>query len=274
MLWYIFIGSVVLFVLFILDNMFNKLFFYSNKESFKSDYSDYTTIDRIIVDDKYAYCIGANATCKNGHSIKKGTYANGDTYGLCDDGSPMICNNFISKMNLSDNIWKTPDNVPIKMSSIYKGFTEPTNYIPAVINKNTINFYDKNSNILDSINKCSILGTDKNNCLSAVEIPYTYADISNQSTNDYNNRLGYIAPPSAKIQVQPDSYTQKNPISTGKSGMYPNFPCIADYGAMPGDNVCNDTLIKDNTLICPYYKPICAGYRCGNTFGKCIDSNV
>ena len=253
-----------------------------DNESFKSDYSDYNRIDRIKVDDKYAYCIGANATCKYGNSVKKGTYLNGDTYGLCDDGSPMICNNFISKMNLLDNIWKTPNNIPVQFSSVYKGFTEPTDYTPAVINKNIINFYDENSNIIDTIDKCSILGIEKINCLSAVAIPYTYADTKDRygdasniySSNDYNNTLGYVAPPAAKIQTQPNSYTQKNPISTGKSGMYPNFPCIADYGAMPGDNVCNNTLIQDNTLICPYYKPICSGYRCGNTFGKCIDSNV
>jgi hypothetical protein len=185
-------------------------------------------------------------------------------------------------MNLNDNIWRTPNNVPIQISSTYKGFTEPTDYIPAVINNNTINFYDKNSNILDSINKCSILGIHKNNCLSAVNIPFTYADTKDRYgdashvylSNDYNNTLGYVAPPAAKIQTQIGSYTQTNQIGTGKSGMYPNLPCVADYGTMPGDNLCNNTLIEDNTLICPYSKPICAGYRCGNTFGKCIDSNV
>jgi hypothetical protein len=70
------------------------------------------------------------------------------------------------------------------------------------------------------------------------------------------------------------SYTQTVPISKGKSGMYPNLPCIADYGALPGDNVCNGEigLIQDETLICPYYKPICEGYNCGSSFGTCTYS--
>ena len=61
------------------------LFLYKNNESFKTDYSDYTHIDRIkinnntthtlnkknelitnstnIEDDKFGYCIGATPTC-------------------------------------------------------------------------------------------------------------------------------------------------------------------------------------------------------------------
>ena len=56
--------------------------------------------------------------------------------------------------------------------------------------------------------------------------------------------------------------------------MYPGLPCIADYGASEGDNICNGEvgLIKDQSLVCPYYKPICNGYRCGSKFGKCTYS--
>jgi hypothetical protein len=64
-------------------------------EQFKSDYSDYTTIDRIKIenapnyildkynrysfdkhtsDDMYAYCIGGTPTCQTGSPIKAGIY--------------------------------------------------------------------------------------------------------------------------------------------------------------------------------------------------------
>ena len=245
-------------------------------ETFKSDYSDYNNIDRIKVYDKYGYCIGGNVTCETGIPIKGGIYTNGVTYkSTCDDGSIIKCNNFVSSnFDICGNsyLWKTPNNTPILFSQIYKGFTEPTSYIPAVINNNIINFYDINNNIIDTINKCSILGLDQNKCNTALKIPFSLADKTNNDINAFNN-VSYNADPSVIGQF--GSYTQTTPQSNGTSGMYQNLPCIADYGAMPGDNVCNGEigLIQDDTLICPYYKPICSGYRCDSTFGKCIDSS-
>jgi hypothetical protein len=60
----------------------------------------------------------------------------------------------------------------------------------------------------------------------------------------------------------------------GVPGMYPNLPCVADYGSFPGDNVCNGEigLLEDPGLICPYNKPIC-NYQCGSKFGTCNYSN-
>jgi hypothetical protein len=237
------------------------------KEGYKSDYSDYKAIDRIKVDDKYAYCIGAVPKCETGAPISGGIYSGGNTYkSVCDDGSNMICPNFFSKD--SSNIWKTPNNTPIKFSDIYKGFTEPTSYIPAVINDNIINFYD-NNNIIDTINKCSILGLETNNCNKALNIPFMNADTSNNDINAFNDKTGYTTDPKI-IGNFISSNTEIAPVSEGTSEMYSNLPCIADYGTNIGDNVCNGEigLIQDQTLICPYYKPIC-DYRCGSTFGTC-----
>jgi len=245
------------------------------KENFKSDYSDYNVIDRIKVDDTYAYCIGASPTCETGLPVKGGLYNNGFTYkSTCDDGSNMVCNNFISKLNNSDNIWKSPNDTPIMFSQIYKGFTEPTSYIPAVINNNVINFFGPKNNVIDSINKCSLLGIDTNNCKKALNIPFTYADTSNNDINAFNNITGYNTDPKV-IGEFVSSYTEIPPVSEGISGMYSNLPCIADYGTNIGDNVCNGEvgLIQDKTLVCPNYKPICSGYRCGSTFGTCSYSN-
>lgn len=300
MIYYILIIIVILFV----------FLFIKNKEQFKSDYSDYNSIDRIKIhdnfdyslgtqnqyvindaytkDDTFAYCIGATPRCETGAPIKIGVYQNGNTYkSICDDGSNTVCNNFIKESNMS-NTWTTPNNTKIVFSDTYKGFTEPTSYVPAIINNNLINLYDKD-NLLDSINKCSILGSDTNNCNKAINIPFTFADKKTHIKYDYkfgdinvssvydpnaiNASSGYIVDTSLDIGSF-SSYTEKTPKSNGVSGMYPNLPCIADYGSQPGDNVCNGEigLIQDNTLVCPYYKPICQGYRCDSTFGKCTYS--
>ena len=96
-----------------------------------------------------------------------------------------------------------------------------------------------------------------------------------------NNSLGYIDISNQIGQFIP-SYTQPQ-AENGISGQYSNLPCIADYSglsgtaekieysSLPGDNVCNGELglLKDKTFVCPYYKPICKGYRCGATLGTC-----
>jgi hypothetical protein len=281
----------------------------TSNEHFKSDYSDYTSIDRIKIEndsnyilnksnqysldkhtsnDMYAYCIGGNPTCLTGGRIEAGLYGNGTTYrSICDDGSNIVCNNVISSninnTDICDNfIWTTPNNIPILFSNIYKGFTSPTNYIPAVINNNSINFYDKNNNIIDTIDKCSVLGVNENVCKKALSIPFPITNenprVSGNNIYDpgaINKEAGYIQDLPPVSSSLPASYTQSVPKGNGKSGMYPSFPCIADYGASPGDNVCNGEigLIQDNTLICPYHKPICSGYRCDSKFGTCVASD-
>ena len=273
---YIFILLIILTgltVLIIINGVFRKL------ETFKSDYSDYNSIDRIKVDDNFAYCIGAVPTCKTGAPIKGGVYTNGNTYkSYCDDGSNMTCNNLIStNLDICGNsyLWRSPNNTPLLFSQTYQGFTEPTSYIPAVINNNSINFYDLNNNITDTINKCDILGSDMNNCKKALKIPFVNADTKNNDVNAFNNTVGYNSDPKVIGSFDIGSYTEKIPQSNGKSGMYPNLPCVSDYGGLPGDNICNGEigLIQDDTLVCPYYKPICKGYRCGPTFGNCDYSN-
>lgn len=273
-------------------------------EEFKSDYSDYNSIDRIQVGNDFAYCIGATPTCETGVPIKAGLYSNGNTYrSICDDGSNMVCNNFFStNFDISKNsqesetrtdtgtehetepetetgtdtgaieenyTWNTQNGTPILFSKIYKGFTKPTSYVPAVINSKLINFYDSTNSIVDTMNKCSLLGIDENKCKKALDIPFTYADTENNDLNVFNNATGYNADPDVIGSFFP-SYTEKVPQSKGISGMYPGLPCIADYGASEGDNICNGEvgLLQDQSLVCPYYKPIC-NYRCGTTLGKC-----
>ena len=266
--------------------------FFKKNEGFKNDYSDYKNIDRITVDDKFAYCIGSTPICNSGSPLKSGIYAGGNTYrSYCDDGSTMVCNNFITNnLDISgdDYIWRTPNYTPIFFSQTYNGFTQPISYIPAIINNNNIDFYDINNNMIDSINKCSLLGLNENKCKSALNIPISSTSSStsnsyNNSLNEINNSLGYISYLDPNTDAKPTIDNEyifdifpnepKEEIK-GVPGMYPNLPCIADYGSLPGDNVCNGEfgLLEDPGLICPYNKPIC-NYKCGSKLGTCNYSN-
>jgi hypothetical protein len=269
---------VVLVILFVLFS-FLKRYLKKFHETFKSDYSDYNKIDRIMVDDKYGYCLGASLGCVTGAPIKIGLYGNGngDTYkSQCDDGSLMVCNNFVSNNfdTVGDNyVWKTPKNNPILFSKMYKGFTEPTPYIPAIINNDLINFYDKNNKIIETINKCSLLGINENKCKSATNIPFSFADTSNNDINAFNDETGYNIDPNT---IGSFDQTSK-PNTLLSSEFIPNYSalqCIADYGTNPGTNMCNGEigLLDDTSLICPYYKPICDSYRCGSTLGTCVEA--
>ena len=260
------------------------------KEGFNTNYSDYNTIDRIKVNDNYAYCIGGKATCLTGAPILNGTYNGGTTYeSYCDDMSNMVCNNIFNSQNLDldasgDNyIWTTPNNIKFLFSKLFKGFTSLTSYLPVNMINNDYVFYDEKLNILDTINKCDILGIDANKCKKSLNIPYTIANTNkSQNTPRDNSYNIYSDSSNGDISYNIDNtftnigqYSQTIqtiPVSKGTTGMYPNLPCIADYGSSPGDNVCNGEigLIQDETLICPYYKPICNGYKCDSKFGKCI----
>lgn len=272
-LLFLFIVLVILLVLF----SFLKRYLKNFHETFKSDYSDYDKIDRIIVGDKYGYCLGASPTCVTGSPIKTGVYGNSTTYKpYCDDGSLMVCNNFVSNNfdTVGDNyVWKTPKNHPILFSKMYKGFTEPTSHVPAVINNDIINFYDANNKMIDMINKCSLLGINENKCKSAMNIPFTFADTSNNDMNAFNNKTGYNTEPHVI-----GSFDQTSKPNTLSSSLFtPNYSglqCIADYGTTPGTNICNGEigLLDDASLVCPYYKPICNTYRCGSTLGTCVES--
>ena len=253
-------------------------------------FKDFSEIDRIQTpDQKYGYCIGGSVSCTTGAPILIGNYNGGNTYkSSCDDGSNMVCNNTLSTnfdVDLNENgnhVWRTAHNSGIEFSTIYKGFTSSISYIPAILNGDNIVFYDSNNTILDTINKCSILNVaDQQSCYKTTgslpnkskNLITTYYD---QSSNDLNS-LGYKTDPKQIGQFIP-SYTQTTEESG--AGNYPNLPCIADYSpssglthdysAMPGDNICNGEfgLLKDKSLVCPYYKPICKGFSCGS-FGRC-----
>jgi hypothetical protein len=257
-------------------------------ELFK-EYSD--RIERIQTPDKnFAYCIGGTVSCSGKPRII-GNYNGGNTYdSTCNDGSYMVCNNTLANnfdTNLNENgnyVWRTAHNSEIEFSTTYKGFTTPISYIPALINDKNLVFYDSKNNILDTIDKCSILNVDDQQlCYKTTgtlpnkdkNLITTYYD---QSSNHLNS-IGYNTDPKQIGKFVP-SYTE-TVEENNSMGNYPNLPCVADYSplsgtshdysSMAGDNLCNGQfgLLKDKSLVCPYYKPICKGFSCGTNFGTC-----
>ena len=210
-------------------------------EGFKSDYSDYTTIDRISTpDNKYAYCIAGNVTCPSGNIVKIGdSYTGGTTYNyICDDISktPVECkNNFQYNLSGSQLYWETPDarEIAFPFSDEYKGFTVPYSYIPVKINGNYIDFYDISKNVIDNINKCKMLKTesDTDKCLSYL----------NKST------------------------------SSGTSTSTDDISCIADFDTQLNDPLCcgQPGTLKSTNFVCPSNKPTCGNFLCGSKYGTC-----
>ena len=236
------------------------------KEEFLPDYSDYNSIDRIQVGTKYAYCIGGNITDSNPMNKIDSDYKGGTTYTY---DSSMICNNFVSNksnnLEISGNkyLWNTPNGIPFPFSTIYSGFTEPSSYIPITLIGNYYNIYD-NNNIIDSMNKCSIIN-DTYRCEMAthsLDSSYSFGDASfiDSSINMFEESYNYTDILYDGLKVHTPDVNKP----------YAEKGCVADYGFQIGDNLCNGEfgLLGDTAYVCPYYKPIC-DFQCGSSLGKC-----
>ena len=48
--------------------------------------------------------------------------------------------------------------------------------------------------------------------------------------------------------------------------------CLADNGAETGDPLCcgQSSVVQNTKYNCPAETPICVGYKCGSTWGKCV----
>jgi len=258
------------------------LFF--NKEGFKSDYSDYNKIDRILTTSgNYAYCIAGQVTCPSNTSLKKfnDTYTDsgkGTTYELLcrNDDTPTdyqaeCSGNYVHKLSEQYRMssqsatsgkldWKTPTarQINFQFSNIYKGFSTayPIQHIPVGMNKNNIEFYDTNKNVLDSIHKCEMLNNQKetDDCYFQIE----------------QNEAIEIAKRAAAIEE-----AKKKAIADAKANAEEDEPkkCVADYGTNLGDGLCcgQPGVLQYSAYdyICPKSAPNCSNYVCGKKYGTC-----
>lgn len=234
------------------------LFYINRVEGFNSDYSDYTTIDRIKTSDNlYSYCLAGNISCPKGSlTTINDNYSGGKTYKYdCDSsGTYAECiDNFQYKGNKLN--WYTPTReLSFPFSDVYKGFTVPYSYIPVDISGNYMNFYDQSGNIIDNVNKCDMLLTDTlaDECKAALI----------KSTNPNTN-----TPTNASTNESTNTSTNSSTCtSSGKK-------CLANYGTKPGDPLCcgqTGVLQKwSSDYVCPSSAPTCSGYKCGEKYGTC-----
>ena len=211
--------------------------FYFNKEGFASDYSDFTTIDRIKRNDgQYQYCVAGQVTCSSGNrtTISDG-YNGGITYDAsCSDGTTTVCSgNFaqhLSEASLEN--WTTPTSTGLNFPFSTNGFTIPYSYVSVDISGSYIDFYDQSGNVLDNMHKCDILPTQQ------------HADNCHASLR---------------------SNTTTTTTTKGK--------CIADYGTGVGESLCcgqKGVLQKyASEYVCPKSTPTCSNFVCGQTYGTC-----
>jgi hypothetical protein len=219
------------------------LFYFNHKEGFKSDYSDYTTIDRIKNSTgNHQYCIAGNITCPTGNlTTIEDAYSGGITYDAsCSDGTPTDCSgNFAKQLSgASLTNWTTSTSIGLNFPFSENGFTIPYSYVPVEISGNYIYFYDADGKLLDNMDKCDMLPTkyDADQCDAAL---------------------------TKKTTVTPEKDTY----------VYKGQKCIADYGTSTGDSLCcgqKGVLQKyASDYVCPKSKPTCSDFVCGKSFGSC-----
>uniref|UniRef100_A0A6C0EW30 Uncharacterized protein n=1 Tax=viral metagenome TaxID=1070528 RepID=A0A6C0EW30_9ZZZZ len=241
------------------------MYYINYKEGFKSDYSDYNTIDRIKTGtNNYAYCIAGQITCPSGNRIViDDNYKGGKTYDyLCSNNTQVECKgNFQHKMNVEQLEWKTPSSREISFpySDDYKGFTTEYDYIPVDISGQFMNFYDSSGDVLDNINKCTMLNSDIDTYKCNIASISRMFDLFEKGITSFLDDLP-IGDALKKLINKPQTSTS-------------NTKCIANYGTTVGKPLCcgqTGVLQKSSTeYVCPASKPTCAGYTCGHTYGTC-----
>lgn len=261
--------------------IFLEILGYREKMTDYINFSDYNTIDRIKITDTetntYAYCVGGNISCKSSTAslidISNENYTGGNTYQPnCNDGDDVICSdnlfNSVSSYNLSSYILpNTTTSFPL--SSVYKGFTVPYNYVPIVMDNSSNNFNVLNSSqeVQESIHKCNLLTYEnQQNCYkhffgggnTSSATSQITSPVTNQSTSSATSQITSLN--SATITSE-----------AGKCGDSLKIPCIADFGTNIGDNLCcGQTGVLQNTkYVCPNTRPKCSNFKCGSQFGNC-----
>jgi len=207
---------------------------YIKKESF-IDYSEYNNIDRIeTLNGEYAYCIAGDVQCISGNLIQvNDSYTGGKTYKYkCDNLKPVECvNNFAYSLD--------------KLNKFNLDWKTPT------------------------ARELSFPFSDQ---YRGFTIPYEYipVGIKDKYINFYD-ACGNILDNMHKcdmLHTLQDTEKCYDEIKCNKP-----IQCIANYGTDLGDPLCcgqKGVLQKSATkYVCPSSKPTCAGYVCGEKYGKC-----
>lgn len=274
--------GIILLICFVLGSL---LFF--NKEGFQSNYSDYNTIDRVINSNgKYGYCIAGKVTCP-GNLVPKvfnddyTISGKGTTYELlCNDSNgntsePPIAvecsGNYVHKLienykmrdqafNGQDLNWTTPTARQIKFqfSQLPKAFSNNYSYIPVVMNKDNIEFYDSRRNLLDSLHKCEMLNNQQ-------ETDNCYFELAKANAAKLAADAAEIAKAAADAVAGVTDAKEEERDEPKK--------CVADYNTHLGQGLCcgQPGVLQYSAFdyICPKSAPTCSNYVCGEKYGTC-----
>lgn len=123
------------------------------------------------------------------------------------------------------------------------GFSDPYTHIPMSISGEYLILYNADQTVNFKATPC-FLYEDSATCVSGY---YDSYDSRDNTTDSYDN----------------ETCESNKPIK-----------CIADNGANIGDPLCcGQTGVVQNTKYnCPSNYPYCVGYKCGQTWGKCVST--
>ena len=236
-------------------------------------------IDRVNVEPitgnsgEYIYCPGGIITCPTGNLVEQtDTSYFGTTYDFyCSDGSGnkldenVICTNQLGKKNnrlelgsgcdknsddytttVLEGIESLTDSCGNEYNGL-NGFTSPYTTIPMTISGEYVLLY-KDTGDYNKIKRCFL--TDNPNCCD------------NDSSNGNANN-------SANGNTNTTTNGNTNTSANGN-----DIKCLADNGASVGDPLCcgQDGVLQNTKYNCPSEYPKCMGYKCGETWGKCVAS--
>lgn len=226
--------------------------------------------------DEYIYCPAGNVVCPsgtildelddyedpNGNTHKSYKYWCKDASGVVSDVSHVMCkNNYLGKKSVNKlymrsenkkdsngNLLSTNINEITSTSgkgllqSGLDGFTDPYKHIPMSISGEYLILYKADQKVNFKATPC-FLYEDSATCIS------NYYDVSDSDSSD--NSTG-------------ESCDSDTPIK-----------CVADNGANVGDPLCcgQTGVVQSTKYNCPANYPYCVGYKCGQTWGKCVSTS-
>ena len=203
-------------------------------------------IDRIKTpNNKYMYCLGGNLECPENSRLQKI-----DDLQYNSRYQENIGNTYESKCyDISNNV-ATKNNVMCKNS---------------IFEKKKSYTFSSSCNDEDKINV--VIESNSNDEFSNFTKNYNYIPLSVDSD------FVYLYKEDGELNFKADPcYLQGNPELCCENKNEFNIKCSANFGSKIGDPLCceQEGVVQNTKFICPSELPTCIGYKCGETWGKCV----
>ena len=191
------------------------------------------------------YCLGGNLECPENSRLQKI-----DDLQYNSRYQENIGNTYESKCyDISNNV-VTENNVMCKNS---------------IFEKQKSYTFSSSCNDDDKMNV--IIESNSNDEFSNFTKNYNYIPLSVDSD------FVYLYKEDGELNFKADPcYLQGNPeLCCGNNKEF-NIKCSANFGSKIGDPLCceQEGVVQNTKFICPSELPTCIGYKCGETWGKCV----